>query len=211
MSYREIEIRGLVMPRRLDSGTAYRTHEGWWFHGRDAVSTPDVLAALHVARAAGVRVLLVTIDSLGGEFGSSLALYAALRAFSDAGGTVVVFLAGVAGSSAVILAAAGDLVVMAPEARYILHGARTGDGRPPNEINAELVRILASRTCSPRETLEEAIRDPEELTAVTAEQAPRLGWADAVGTLEDARRIARRVAAVGRPNTPRARALAGRV
>ena len=81
-----------------------------WGHDPDAQAQmlPEhaVLAEIDAHRARGVRVLLVTVESNGGTLAAARAIYDALRAFSDAGGTVIVHLVGGVASSAPLYALA---------------------------------------------------------------------------------------------------------
>ncbi len=208
-----VEIRGLILPYEIDPDRTYRPAEanrdvwGEELRASQCCSTPAVLAAIDAARAKGVRVLLVTIDSRGGHAQSGFAIVAALREFSRSG-TVVVHVPRLAGSVAAVVAVAGDMVLLDRDARFIVHGARTGDGNAPDAINAAMVEILASRTCSSRETLEAIhARDPDEPVLITAEDALERAWADGIASLEEARALAARIAAVGRPKTARSKAL----
>lgn len=90
----------------------------------EAVSGRRMVEAVEAARRAGAQALLVVMEGSGGGVEAAFALYDALRAFSRAGGKVVVYLPGEAGSSYAFAALAGDYVLLGPgeEPGFYVHG-----------------------------------------------------------------------------------------
>jgi len=184
---REIEITGSLLDRWAAPGTPV----GPWAVVRHAVVAGDVIAEVDRAEAACVRVLLVVIESNGGGVVAAFEVAARLRRFSEAGGRVVAFLPGRCVSSAPVVAVAADVIVMAPGAAFGLHG---GDGPGAAATDEAVAAVLADRTAAPIEWLRERFTSPG-LGGLDAAASLRLGWADMIGSLDDARRIANDLAA----------------
>ena len=182
----------------------------------------EVLGQLEDLHRRGVRVVLLTINALGGHTDAGAVLYDALRAFCEAGGAVLAHVAGYAASvwSWVVLA---DYLVMDPGAHVLVHGevqAATGRGQFTSPAAAERYRLtlalLESRTLTPRAELEEwlALRPNDDgqpfFAKLTAQDALALGWADFAGSAAAARAIAARLATGAQVPSGRRLALADR-
>lgn len=190
----------------------------------------EVLAAIDKVRASGARVLLLTIDSLGGHLDAWLMVWAALRDFSRDGRTVVTHVLGSAGSSAANIALAGDIVLMEPGSQFVIHG--NGFNLPtPDGVQFELIppdlgdlnlrstlAVMETRTTTPRETLLECLscgpgsgNGKPEAAIIDAKTAPALGWADFVVPREQGVGLAMLLATgADLPWSDRRRALASR-
>lgn len=178
--------------------------------GEGQVMLADVLRRLNEAHEGRVPVVMLSVDSLGGDSFGACALFHALTSFREAGGKVVAFVAGYAGSIAAIYVLAADYVVADPRAKFGLHGnaylRSAPDGRsevrsPENEREArtlhELDRlqrlVLSARTTA---TPEQVARwsEAHDAEILDAQAAKSLGFVDVVGDRRDARELAHQLA-----------------
>lgn len=180
--------------------------------------TPDrllpaarVVAEIEALRARGVRVIALALDTCGGgDVGESLAIYRALRAFSDTGGTTIAHVRCVAASTAVALAVGCDVVVMEPGSRLDVHSMAAGY-HPHHDGNRAMLAIFEARTPTPRSTLEawtslHYLWSPagRHFVMLSAAETVQIGWADFVGDRAMVERLASELARYGsRPQTPR--------
>lgn len=175
--------------------------------GERVVVAGDVLAEIAAARARGVRALLVSIDSCGGDFAAGAVLYDAFRTFSDAGGAVVVYVSDFAASAAVLPVLGGDYIVAPPFASIWPHGARTDDwiglpGDPDRSVSAvERLTGAVLRAHTLAGDLEIArwleagsTADDPGGEQLWASRAHELGFVDFIGDGVRARAIARDLA-----------------
>ncbi len=209
----EIAVRGYLVSNA--SPPSPRSHPN---PAEPLVYLEDVDRQIYEAVQAGARVLLSRIDSWGGDAACAWRLYAKLRRFADHGGVLVCHVVEAA-STAPALALAGDLVVVDPRGRLILHSASADTPGTRDEINEWMARTLAERGLAPLERVRTFLvadgPDGDGAVLVDAETARvELGWADLVAPVELARALAELVAREGAIpatlNTPRRRALAER-
>ncbi len=204
--YREIEIVGSLAAHRVRPGTACR-FGAVEVPAEHMVSAPAILAAIDEAEAAGKRVLLLVVESEGGNALAGFQVYNRVAAFQRSGGRVVAFVRGRVGSMMPVIVEGADYVVMAGDARFIMHGALGAPAAEVARVNEACVLALAARTGEPLETLRfltaEVMR-PGGDWAIRPDYAIPHGWADRVGTLEDARQLAAELAE-GRTPDPTAR------
>lgn len=208
--FREIEIRGSLMPQEVPPGT--RIGNGLAVIKR-SVSAASVLAAIDDAERAGLRAILLVIEGEGGELEAGCRVYNRIRKFSDAGGRVVAFVQGRAASTLPLIAAGADLVLMRWDAKLILHSAHNASG-VCSRSNGVQARILHERTGMALERLRVYLSDIYLCSELHDQAAVHAGWADiAPATLEQARSFARILgqgAQIAQLDTPRIRRLAGK-
>ena len=207
MSYREIEIIGSLMPEVVAPGT--RIGNGNAVIER-SVSAANVLAAIDDAARSGVNTLLIVVECLGGDADAAVEVYAALRRFARSGGRSIAFVQGRCASSAPLVAAACDFVLMRKDGKFALHAAH-GDPGACARADDTYARLLHERTGMPVERLRGFMAEVDVLAEMHDLGAQRLGWCDWTPcTLEDARTLARMFAQGAQtPETPRTRRLAG--
>ena len=148
-----------------------------------AITAAGVRAQL--AKVAGAAVVRVEINSDGGSITAGMAVYSALRQFP---GRKVGVVMGMAASMATVLLQACDDRRIARGAFMMVHGA-SGDvrGTPGqlrdaadaiDKMQSSIVEIYAARTKLSRAKLESLMTGAD--TYLTAEEAVKLGFADAV-------------------------------
>lgn len=216
---REITIKKQVLNAPLRPGECYR------FRGGESVRTADecqsageILDQIEDAKAAGVRVLLVTIDECeGGQHGGSDKIYEALRRFGDGFHRfVVAHVTGYAASAAAHFTLGANYLLMAPDARIYVHSAANEVADPDESerqiaaINARLKAVALERTAIPPDAMDDAlsrrydpVTDKFRVISLPPEHAIPLRWADGTATLEEARSFAARLAAGVGIATPR--------
>lgn len=176
-----------------------------------------VVAEIEALRARGVRVIALELDTCGGgDVGESLAIYRALRTFSDTGGTTIAHVRCVAASTAVALAVGCDVLVMEPGSRLDVHSMAAGD-QPHHDGNRAMVEILAARTPTPRATLESwtslhYLWSPpgRHFVMLSAAETVQIGWGDFVGDSAMVKRLTSDLVHGGsRPRTARSVRLSG--
>lgn len=180
--------------------------QGHWISprpGERVVQLTDVLAQLDAARVRGAGVLL-SVDSLGGPAWVGLALYAALRSFSESGGRSVVYVADHAGSSAAEWILGADYVVAHPGAVIWPHGVVVLGDRPRSTSGADTWTLFAAmllmlRTGATEDDVmrwvgcEATLKDPGG-EPLRAPEALALGFLDDVGTRTAAKAIVTKLA-----------------
>lgn len=208
-----IDVRGFLSYDPADPATraAILASREFAAQGQHIVLAERVAAELDRAREDGARVAILRILSTGGHNGATPIICDAIRRFSAAGGKVVAFVEG-AGSGACSVALAADFVVMHPEARFAIHGsipvgADPGDVRRRAACDAARA-VYAARTATPADELGRWVSLREDAAGMNlARLSPPValshGWADTIGTLEDAHRIADHLAAGAQIATPR--------
>ncbi len=143
----------------------------------------EVLERLGDFRAAGVKTVFVAIDSPGGRLWAGVAIYRALRDFSEAGGRVITFTCREASSAATLVFLAGDRRLVGPYSRLGVHSARR-ERRVTGFGNQAVLQIYVERTKTPRADLvrwlscRENDRGAPEWATLTAEAAILHEWAN---------------------------------
>lgn len=161
-----------------------------------------------------VQTLDVRINSQGGSFFDSIAIYNALRRFS---GTVKILVDGLAGSGASVIAMAGATIEIAEGGFFMIHNALGALPEPVHapelrrfadsldKLSAEMRDIYARKTGQRRDKIAQML---EAETWLNADEALELGFATMKG-----KQAARRVAACSEQfltkAPPEARALFG--
>jgi hypothetical protein len=224
MRYAEIEIRGHLTFHSPDpEARAFLAAAAEADRRPDygVIRAEDVAAQLAALAAQGVGAVLIRYASAGGANGAAQILCDALRRFRAAGGKVVSFVE-VAGSTAVDPALEGDVVLMDPGGKFMVHGSLRPEGvddreaaeRRETTLRRSLEQI-AARTATPRDMAREWLSTYEDEHAVNVVElvyrdALNFGWADCSVTLEMARMMVECVADGGHVSSPRAALLASR-
>lgn len=94
--------------------------ETWWGTGTSAKSVVEAMAEL---RASGVKALDIFINSPGGNIWEAKAIFAELKRFD---GERHVHIDGIAASAASFIAMAGDKIITAPAATWMIHDVWAG-------------------------------------------------------------------------------------
>jgi len=187
----------------------------------DTLPESSVLTAIAAQRARGAGVLLVGLESDGGDVAAAFVIYDALQAFSRAGGIVVIYARGWNASTATLIALAGDYLVADVSAEFAIHSMIGPDAQ---EDNRRVLETIAPRVLTPRAELAKwltyvrhdspgYIPGQPNVAKLDAALAINHGWADLIGTREEAQAFASSLAAGSFPNgfpTPRRQALAER-
>ncbi|MFY3742455.1 ATP-dependent Clp protease proteolytic subunit [Anaeromyxobacter sp. Red801] len=212
-TWAEIAITRLkIMDAQPPPGGYSFDHHGGESYGPEKVHVgADLVREIERHAAAGARALLLTISNCeGGSSSAADQVYAALRRISDRGGKVVVYLEGMAASSAAHIALAGDYVLMNRESVFVLHSAviMGGSGRPAEELERirlahnEVTRATAlERSAIPPRAIDDALAcqfNPAkglwDVKTLEPDVALEWCWADAISDLEGARAFTRMVA-----------------
>lgn len=180
--------------------------------GERVVHVRDVLRQMDAAWRAGVRTLLVAIDSGGGEVEGGILLYDALRTWRSAGGAVVVYVSGLAGSTMSWAILGADLVVARKRACILVHGPSRG---LRDEVTAVKRAIYRTETLAPAELVEQWVTTPSDpggggVVRLDADAARGFGFVDFVGVRERAREYAEALAHGVHVTSPRRTALQAR-
>jgi len=170
--------------------------------GRRALYLADVLLEMNAAVERGIRVLLLEVDSLGGSARAGLGLYHALRAFCEAGGIVVAFVARDAASNSAIYLLGADHIVASRDAMFGVHGVDgdevTVESRAlMDDLNRAGAAVIASHSLVPEAEAAGWLGRPSGLNsvmAIDAKEAHELGLIDFIDSRENARDLARRLA-----------------
>lgn len=154
--------------------------EDWWTGG--GVTAKKVTEAL--ASLTGVKTLNIFINSPGGDIFEAKAILTNLQRF-DA--EKVVYVDGIAASAATFIAMAGDRIVTAPHANWMIHEAsalaygRAEDMRAMADLldkqNQDMAETYARQTEQP---VSEMLRLMSEETWMTAQEALDQGFTDEV-------------------------------
>lgn len=110
--------KGFRAEASADRGSLYlyeEIGETWWGTGTSAKAVAEALADL---KASGAKSLDVFINSPGGNIFEAKAIFAELRRFS---GERTVHVDGIAASAASFIAMAGDKIITAPAATWMIH------------------------------------------------------------------------------------------
>lgn len=153
--------------------------DDWWGGGVTAKAIAEALDSL-----AGVKTLNVFINSEGGEVFEANAIFTLLRSFKA---RKVVRIDGVAASAASFVAMAGDEIVTASHAMWMIHEAWTVVGGPAerlrqaaellDKLNVTIAETYAKQTGS---SAEEMRRLMKAETWLRADEALKLGLTDEV-------------------------------
>jgi ATP-dependent protease ClpP protease subunit len=149
---------------------------------------------LDAAREAGAKSLLLHVTSEGGVATEALAMFRALRRFSDEVGPVVAYVDRLAGSGASLAALAADFVVIAPEGRFFVHEPQGGPDDTRAHLRNSLERIYAERTLAPADQLAAFMAGAVH---IDSRVAVTYGFADEVGGNERAVAVAKQAASAG--------------
>lgn len=152
----------------------------WWTgEGVTAQAVADLLDGLK-----GVKTLNIFINSEGGDVFEAKAIYTNLKRFA---GEKVVHIDGLAASAATFIAMAGDKIITAPEASWMIHEAWGGamgeaaDLRAYADLldmqNADLASIYAKRTGG---TVDDMRALMAATTWMTAADAKARGFTDEI-------------------------------
>jgi ATP-dependent protease ClpP protease subunit len=186
------------------------------------VQLPDLLRQIEQAWDAGIRVLLVSVDSTGGSAAAGRLLFHALRCFSELGGRVVAYVDARALSTASLFILGADYVVMNPQALVGIHSPLLSNPSGDEVEGAYLARmrrqdgaVYQARTLLPPETIAAfldrhgTLEKPGGVLFPT-EWAQAFGFVDFVADRRRARRLARRLARGEEVSSPRHAELARR-
>jgi ATP-dependent Clp protease protease subunit len=156
--------------------------EDWWTGG--GVTAKGVVAALDAMK--GVKALDIYINSEGGDVFEAKAIYANLKRF-DAEKTVHVD--GIAASAATLIAMAGDKIVTAQAATWMIHEAwsialgTAADMRSMAEVldlqNQSLAETYVARNTKGK-TLQEVLGLMAKETWMSAKDALDMGFTDEI-------------------------------
>lgn len=137
----------------------------WFDDGVTADSVRQALASLK-----GIKTLNIFINSEGGDVFEAKAIYAQLKRFSAEGVEIICHIDGIAASAATFVAMAGDKIITAPEATWMVHEAWTFAGGNASDLrdtadlldmmNEDIASIYSKRTG----------RSMEEMRAVMAKE-----------------------------------------
>ncbi len=190
----EIPIRGALV---IDPNLVKRCVPA---AGMEILDVADVSRKFDEAWERGIRVALFTVNSPGGEAAAAFALAAALRHVSAAGGRSVVHVE-LAASSAALWILGADYVVVAPDASILFHQLQgftapgvQPDSRWPAVLAAfadDAVRLVSRTTFVDAETVRSWLA--AGAARIVAKRALRLGYADFVGGVSEARKLADRL------------------
>jgi len=215
----EIEISGrgkplgiLVASRPFLRAPLHRTGGYVDIMPEEMLPASRLIAQIEEARASGARVLLLHLErSGGGDADEGFELYAALRAASSAGCTVVVYAADHIGSTATFWLLAGDVVVVDPQVEICVHSAVSDSEERTQQINAAAFEIYKERSYTPNHELRNWLsRQGGDVALLRADNAIDLHWADFVGDFADARALAASIASGVKPRTARSSMLEAR-
>lgn len=159
--------------------------EDWWTGG--GVTAKSVRDALDEVK--GAKTLDIYINSEGGDVFEAKAIYEQLKRFE---GEKVVHVDGIAASAATFIAMAGDRIITAPAATWMVHEAwsiaagRASDMRAMADVldlqNESIAGIYAERTKRPVSELRDIMAAE---TWMDAEEAKRLGFTDEIAREEE--------------------------
>lgn len=154
--------------------------EDWWTGG--GVTGKSVVEALSALK--GVKTLDVFINSEGGDVFEAKAIHENLKRF-DA--EKVVHIDGIAASAATFIAMAGDTIITAPAATWMIHEAwsialgRADDMRSMADVldlqNRSIAETYAERTGKP---VDEMLALMAAETWMSAQEAKDLGFTDEI-------------------------------
>lgn len=158
--------------------------EDWWTGG--GVTAKSVQTALDGMK--GATALDVYVNSPGGDIFEAKAIYAQLRRFS---GEKVVHIDGIAASAATFIAMAGDRIITAPAATWMIHevwavaGGRSSDFRAMADTldmeNGTFAETYAKRT---GQSVEDVRAWMAAETWMNASEAKARGFTDEIAEAE---------------------------
>lgn len=149
--------------------------EDWWTGG--GVTAKAVAAALQDAKADGIRALDIYINSEGGDVFEAKAIFESLKRFE---GEKVVHVDGLAASAATFVAMAGDRIITAPAATWMVHEAWTMACGRASDLRA-MADVLELQNKSIAETYARRTGRPvDEMLAIMAAET----WMDAAAALK---------------------------
>ena len=178
------EKRPLLAKTASDEASLYVYEvigEDWWTGG--GVTAKAVVEALDAMK--GVKTLNVYINSEGGDVFEAKAIHSALRRFEA---EKVVHIDGIAASAATFIAMAGDRIITAPAATWMIHEAwsmaagRASDMRAMADLldmqNNSLAETYAKQTGKDTKAMLELMAAE---TWMSAKEALDLGFTDEIG------------------------------
>lgn len=179
----------------------------------EGVNAEAVAMEIDAAQSAGSRSLEVYVNSPGGVIGDGMAIYQAIRRFK---GSRTVYVDGWAASIASVIALAGDRIITARGAQWMIHEpmgvvmvagrrAKLRDAWEKSDaalasLHEGMLDVYVNRTKRSRDELDAWMRAE---TFMTAEQAVERGFSDEIAQDEPRVETAPRVAAIA-PPVPRA-------
>ncbi len=178
----------------------------------------DVVRELEAVEASGTRVVLLVVDSLGGDVVASHALSEALFRFCERGGKVLAYVERAAESSAASYILAADYVVAHRQARIAPHLPFTHETAADDDVVRAMtgchVTELATRTLVSDDELERWLEGPGGAFATSADlgagEAMEQGFVDFLGNGYRARELALDLARGRAPSSRRRERLAER-
>lgn len=180
----------------------------WSGGGLTAKSVSEALAQM-----SGVKTLDIFINSGGGDIFEAKAIYSQLRRFNA---ERVVHIDGIAASAATFIAMAGDRIITAPSATWMIHevwafaGGRASEMRALADVldleNKAFAETYAKRT---GQSVEDVLAWMNAETWMSAAEAKERGFTDEIAESETADDESESLAAALRDATSTLRALAG--
>lgn len=185
-------------------------------HSGRIVWVGDVVDRLRATATDGPRVVLLTVDSLGGQAAAWVVLFDALRSFSESGGTSIAYVRCLACSSAALYVLGADYVVADPMSGFAIHGGSGSDsGDPLSAAYDELAAaVLVARTLSHPDDVRRWLGPPRPVrptdpggAIIPTKLAAELGFVDFVGDEAVARLLAHQSSAGSLMDSQRRKAL----
>lgn len=156
-----------------------------WFE--EGITADSVRTALEGLR--GVKNLDIFINSEGGDVFEAKAIYTQLLRFNA---KKTVYIDGIAASAATFVAMAGDRIITAPAANWMIHeawGMAMGEAQDLRDYadvlelqNADIASIYAQRTGQPLDAIRKMMADE---TWMNADKALELKFTDEVTSYDD--------------------------
>lgn len=181
-----------VCAKSGDTGELYiyeMIGEDWWTGG--GVTAKKIVEALDALK--GVSTVNVYINSEGGDVFEAKAIFENLKRFAA---EKVVHVDGIAASAATFIAMAGDRIITAPAATWMVHEAwamavgRAGDMRAMADVldleNRAIAETYAART---KRSAEEMVELMAAETWMSAQEAKDLGFTDEIAREEAASQV----------------------
>ena len=180
----------------------------------DGVSPAAVAKALNEMKASGAKRLNVYINSPGGDVFDGVAIFNLIDRFE---GKKTTYVDGLAASAASIIALAGDKMVMAKNAQYMIHEAwmialgGAADLRAAADVLEKINDTMADTyVANSNQDLKAVKKLMADETWMTAAEAKEMGFADEVTDEEAAEPAAHSMLANYKNTPPKLRAAATR-
>lgn len=165
--------------------------EDWWTGG--GIKSKHVAEALDAYKSNGVKALDIFINSPGGDIFEAKAIHTLFRRFE---GERVVYVDGIAASAASFIAMAGDRIVTAPSATWMIHNVwAVAVGGAEDMLSMASVLEMEDRTFAEtyaartKAKLEDVAAWMKAETWMNAAQAKERGFTDEIadGSVYEAR------------------------